>query len=534
MVIRVLIVEDDPGDADLAIVRLSEGPSTESEVTHASSLAQAQALLRAQAFGIVVTDLNLPDSRGLNTLRGLRAVNARVPIVVMTGVVDDSLRLEAFDAGAEEVICKDELGSRLFARSVFYVVERNRAAQQREQLEALLECAPSFVLAVDLAGKIQFINRTLPQYSRDEVMAASWEQYIAPDQHAMVKQALADVIATGCQRTFDATVVDPAGSQLFFRSHMGPIRHATEIVGAVIVAQDITNTKRAEIELMAAQRMVAVGTLAAGVAHEINTPIQFVGDSVQFLRDAVNDVFAHLDKVTLIHQSLRDGESLAEAMAACEEAAQAADLDYIRQHVPQALERCIDGLGRVATIVRSLKDFSHPPATEMETADLNRAVQSTLTIATNEYKYWAELETRFDELPLVLCRIDEVNQVVLNLIVNAAHAIRSIVEGTGDRGKIRVETRHEGAAVVITVSDTGPGIPEAIRGRIFDPFFTTKAVGKGTGQGLAIARALVLERHGGDLWFETVVGRGTTFFVRLPIESGRAVTPPTTGAPSFL
>lgn len=519
MTIRVLIVEDDAGDADLATLRLSEGTQTKSQIVRAASLTEALALLTEQSFGIVVTDLNLPDSRGIETLHALRAVNPRVPVVVMTGAVDERLRLAAFDAGAEEVISKAELGSRLFARSVYYVVERNRATQQREQLEALLECAPSFILAVDRRGVIQFINRTLPEYSREAVLTTPWETYIAPDQHVMIRQALADVIASGCQRTFDATVLDPTGVQRFFRSHMGPIRHAAEIAGAVIIAQDITDTRRAETDLMAAQRMVAVGTLAAGVAHEINTPIQFVSDSVRFLREAVTDVFVHLDKVSEIHQALKEGAALSQALEACEQAAETADLDYIREHVPQALDRCIDGLGRVATIVRSLKDFSHPATTEMEPADLNRAVRSTLVLATNEYKYCADLETAFAELPPVFCRIDEINQVVLNLVVNAAHAIQTVVEGTGDRGKIRVETRLENGAVVVSVADTGTGIPEGIRERIFDPFFTTKTVGKGTGQGLAIARSLVRERHGGELWFESVVGRGTTFFIRLPIET---------------
>jgi PAS domain S-box-containing protein len=524
MTIRVLIVEDDAGDADLAAVRLSEGTQTKSQIIRASSLSEARALLTEQSFGIVVTDLNLPDSRGMDTLRALRAIDPRVPVVVMTGAtVDDRLRLAALDAGAEEVISKDELGSRLFARSVYYVVERDRATRQREQLEALLECAPSFVLAVDRQGIIQFINRALPEYSREEMLTTRWETYIAPDEHWMIRQALAEVIATGCQRTFDATVVDPTGAQRFFRSHMGPIRHSGEIAGAVIIAQDITDNRRAELDLMAAQRMVAVGTLAAGVAHEINTPIQFVSDSVRFLREAVSDVFAHLDKVSEIHEALKEGAALSEALAACEQAAEAADLDYIREHAPQALDRCIDGLGRVATIVRSLKDFSHPATTEMEPADLNRAVGSTLVLATNEYRYCATLETAFADLPPVLCRIDEINQVVLNLIVNAAHAIQTVVEGTTNKGLIRVETRLEGGAVFISVADTGTGIPEAIRERIFDPFFTTKVVGKGTGQGLAIARSLVRERHGGELWFESVVGRGTTFFVRLPIETAALV-----------
>jgi signal transduction histidine kinase len=164
-----------------------------------------------------------------------------------------------------------------------------------------------------------------------------------------------------------------------------------------------------------------------------------------------------------------------------------------------------------------MKEFAHPDQKEKAPADLNQAIQSTLTIAKNEYKYVAELETELGELPAVNCLIGSVNQVVLNIVVNAAHAIGDVVKGTENRGRIRVATRVEGNCALIAISDTGGGIPDHVRERIFDPFFTTKEVGKGTGQGLAIARSVVVDQHGGSLTFETELGKGTTFFIRLPI-----------------
>jgi len=168
--------------------------------------------------------------------------------------------------------------------------------------------------------------------------------------------------------------------------------------------------------------------------------------------------------------------------------------------------------------VRSMKEFAHPDQKEMIAVDLNQAINSTLVIARNEYKYLADVETDLGELPLVICHGGDVNQVILNIVVNAAHAIGDVLHGTDGRGRIKVQTRRDGASVEIRISDTGGGIPEAIRSRIFEPFFTTKEVGRGTGQGLAIARAVILERHGGDLTFETEAGRGTTFIIRLPID----------------
>ena len=196
------------------------------------------------------------------------------------------------------------------------------------------------------------------------------------------------------------------------------------------------------------------------------------------------------------------------------------DCAYLLEEIPKALEQTLEGVDRVATIVRAMKEFAHPESKEMAAADLNKALQSTLTVARNELKYVADIETDFGDLPLVVCNVGDLNQVFLNLLVNAAHAIGDVVKQSGKKGKIRVRTVAEGRTVLVAVSDTGCGIAEGIRSRIFDPFFTTKEVGRGTGQGLAIARSVVVERHKGTMTFESVLGQGTTFYMRLPVQSG--------------
>jgi signal transduction histidine kinase len=206
-----------------------------------------------------------------------------------------------------------------------------------------------------------------------------------------------------------------------------------------------------------------------------------------------------------------------ELIAEVDAAEEAAEVGFIKEQIPKALESAIDGLGRVATLVRSMKEFAHPDQTAKAAADINRAISTTLTIARNEYKYVAEIETSYGEIPQVLCHIGELNQVFLNVIVNAAHTIAEKVAGTEARGVIKIATRQEGEDVFVAISDSGNGIPEAIRSKIFDPFFTTKEVGKGTGQGLAIARSVVVDKHGGAISVETEVGLGTTFLIRLPI-----------------
>ena len=305
------------------------------------------------------------------------------------------------------------------------------------------------------------------------------------------------------------------GKTLYVRSFFSRIDGDDFLLRGMTI--DVTNQKLLELELRQAQKLESVGRLAAGVAHEINTPVQFVSDSVRFVKEAVTDLTGLLERYRELTRLSLAGQ---DTRAAAEEAAEAeedADVEYFLENVPTALARSQEGLGRVAAIVRSMKEFAHPDRKEMAQVDINQAIGSTLVIATNEYKYVAEVETEFGAIPPVNCYAGEINQVVLNLIVNAAHAIGDVVQGTQDKGKIRVTTRVLDDQVEIAIADTGKGIPADVRARIFDPFFTTKEVGRGTGQGLAIARTVVVDKHGGTLHFETEVGKGTTFFIRLPI-----------------
>jgi signal transduction histidine kinase/HAMP domain-containing protein len=285
---------------------------------------------------------------------------------------------------------------------------------------------------------------------------------------------------------------------------------------------DITELRRLGRELSAAQKLESVGRLAAGVAHEINTPVQFVSDNVQFVRSALPDIAKVIAAYRQLQEAAKSGADVASAAASAGEAEQVADIDYVMENLPLAIDSSIEGLGRIATIVRSMKEFAHPDQGEKKLVDLNQAIRSTLVIARNEYKYVAEAQTHFDELPSVPCYLGEFNQVILNLLVNAAHAIGDVVRDSGDLGKLTIRTRLDGDGVEISIADTGTGIPEAARDKIFDPFFTTKEVGRGTGQGLAIAHSVIVVKHGGTIRFETEMGKGTTFFVRLPLESSEA------------
>lgn len=286
----------------------------------------------------------------------------------------------------------------------------------------------------------------------------------------------------------------------------------------VAVAQDMTERNRLEIELRHSQKLEAVGSLAAGIAHEINTPIQFVGDNNRFLRDASTGLIQVLEKYRRLRERAADDPALQELAQEVAEAEKAVDIDYLVEEIPKAIAQSLDGVTRVATLVRAMKEFAHPDQKEKAAANINEALVSTLTVARNELKYVAEVETDFGDLPLIFCNISELNQVFLNLLVNAAHAIADAKQRTGVKGVIHIRTSLEEDTVLISIADTGRGIPENVRDKVFDPFFTTKEIGRGSGQGLAIAHSVVVQRHGGTLTFTSEVGKGTTFYVRLPLD----------------
>jgi signal transduction histidine kinase len=293
--------------------------------------------------------------------------------------------------------------------------------------------------------------------------------------------------------------------------------------GSLWIIEDVTARLKEEqerqfleVQLRQAQKLEAIGQLAAGIAHEINTPTQYIGDNTNFLSEAFGDVLRVLDADERALAQAKDLPSGLQAELAS--VREEADIAFLRGEIPRAIQQSLEGITRVTRIVKAMKDFSHPGGDRPVEVDLNRAIESTVTVSRNEWKYVAELTLDLDpELGQVTCFPNEMNQVVLNLIVNAAHAVAD-GKGEGDKGGITVSTRRDGDWAEIRVKDTGTGIPEAARGRIFEPFFTTKPVGKGTGQGLAIAHAVVVERHKGSITFESELGAGTTFIIRIPIQ----------------
>ena len=267
------------------------------------------------------------------------------------------------------------------------------------------------------------------------------------------------------------------------------------------------------------QMLQNLGKLTAGVAHEINTPIQFIGDNLQFLSDGFDDLLSLLEEYEKIPMDVDESGAANNQNERILSAKAKADLDFFTKEVPKAIAQSIDGIKRVSSMISAMRDFSHIDERRFDRADLNKAIKSTIVILRNEIKYVADVETDLDDdLPAVMCCKDEVQQVFLNLIINAAHSIGDCISDGGERGVIKVSSGVQEEYAVFTISDTGKGISPDIREKIFEPFFTTKNSSQGTGQGLSIVRSVVIEKHEGKLELESTEDVGTTFKIYIPIE----------------
>jgi two-component system, NtrC family, sensor kinase len=293
-----------------------------------------------------------------------------------------------------------------------------------------------------------------------------------------------------------------------------------------VYIRDLTRRNQAEEErhvlerqLNESNKMEAIGRLAGGIAHEINTPMQYISDNLRFIEESYKD----FDQAMQLYNSLAeqvsqddlDHPTLLDLADQVEKQVENIDLDFIREEIPTAIRQSLDGADLIVKLVLSMKQFAHPGSDGFEPTNLNEAISSTLTVCRNEWKYHADVSMELDAfLPLVPCLASPLRQVMLNLIVNAAHAIEE--KGEEAKGKIVVSTAIVGEMAEIRVTDSGKGIPEEVRDRIFDPFFTTKQVGKGSGQGLAIVYDIIVRKHAGKLFFKTEIDEGTTFILQIP------------------
>jgi len=402
-------------------------------------------------------------------------------------------------------------------RSLYLAQEELRTSKQH--LEDVLASMHSAVLITDNRGVIRSVGGRAAELTGRSA-AELIDQPVASVLQLELQPSDVDTIGQLVGETHEGELIGVGAERVPVLAAASALHgEAGDITGAVFAATDISERRRLELELRHAQRLESIGELAAGVAHEINTPIQYVSDGVRFVGEALGDLL----ELTTAYQPLvelsAEAEGAANAVAAVTAKEHEIELPFLREELPRAVTRTLDGVERVATIVQALKQFSHPGSDELAPVDLNAIITNTLTVARNEYKYVAEIELELGEIPTVEGDAGDLGQAFLNLIVNASHAIADVQEKAGEGaglGRITITTLVDDEAVMVDVADTGGGIPAEVRDRVFEPFFTTKEPGRGTGQGLAITRNQVVKKHGGRIEFDVEDGVGTTFHIWLP------------------
>jgi two-component system NtrC family sensor kinase len=402
------------------------------------------------------------------------------------------------------------------------ITERERAEETKHRSDQLFrsiaENSADLIAVVDKDGHRIYNNPTYERllgYTQEELKQTISFQQIHPDDRPLVTRAAERALKTGVGQIVEYRMQRKDGTYVTLESHGSFIRDSRgEIEASVISARDISDRRMA----MQNEKLSAIGQLAAGIAHEINTPVQYVSDNIAFL----SDIWKQIDDAMAFclapeHASITSDSRFSGAVTA---ARPLEDWDWLRQEVPKAISQSLEGIRRMSKILGAMRRFSHTGGGEREQVDLNEALDATLTIVQNQIKHIADVQTDYQtNLPRLECYADEMNQVFLNLIVNATHAIREASKKQArERGKLTIRTRQIDDDVQIEIQDNGTGIPLPACARIFEPFFTTKQVGEGTGQGLAICHDIVVRKHHGNIWFDTELDRGTTFFIRIPIQ----------------
>jgi PAS domain S-box-containing protein len=513
---KVLIVDDSAADRELAAHMLRP----QFNVVEAPDVARGLAVFEREKPDCVLLDHHLPRIAGLDGLTEF--VRAQAVVIMVSGEDSEELAAEAFKRGARDFIRKSNLTQPLLLRTIMREHERRRLElalhATRQHFDEVAARIAEVLWVRSLDGEFLYLSPSFEQIwgrSREGMTLALWESYVHPDDLPLGREARANWNAAG-EYELDHRIVRPDGQIRRIRNRGYPIFENGTLARYGGIARDVTEENRLQQELRLAQKLEAIGQLAAGVAHEINTPAQYVSDNVTFLSEAFGNLLPLLKSFAALPTTPH--EVTPAEIEGFRQLARDADLDYLVAELPRALQQTAAGVGQIKKIVKAMKEFSHP-ADDVKAIDLNHAIETTVTVAKNEWKYVADITLDLAPgLPPVACNPSEINQVLLNLIVNAAHAIGEVVgRDSRNKGEIKISTRVDAADVVITVADTGCGIPDAIRDKIYDPFFTTKAVGKGTGQGLAIAHRIIRERHRGTIECDSTVGKGTRFVIRLPV-----------------
>jgi len=539
---KILLIEDNPGDARLLQEMLAEIRDVSFKLDWVDRLSTGLERLAAGGIDVVLLDLSLPDSQGFETFAKARSQASETPIILLTGLNDEMMAIRAAQEGAQDYLIKGQVDSNLLKRSMRYAIARKRTEQAlreaKDYTDNIIGSMIDSLIVFNPDMTIRKVNQAtldLLGYKEDELVGRQCG--ILFDEESFNIKEFEHLTGSGEIRDYSLTFRTKGGGEIPALFNGSAMRDKGELIGIVGIARDMREIKRlmqrekkkaAQLEaaykelretqarLIQVGKMSAVGQLAAGVAHEINNPIGFVSSNLRTLSDYQNDInnlFEHYRQlITNLKDTAKDLPfSIGEKIDQIATLEKEIDIDFIVDDVMNLVGECKDGTERIKKIVLDLKDFAHPGEDRMCVADINKGIESTLNVVWNELKYKVVVTKDYGDLPLVECYSQQLNQVFMNILVNAAQAIEK-------QGEIRISTRDIGDSIEIKISDTGTGIPKKNLSKIFDPFFTTKDVGKGTGLGMNVAYNII-QKHKGTIDIDSAVGKGTTFTIRIPVQS---------------
>ncbi len=503
-------------------------------------VASAKQQLASREFDLLVSDLSMPGGEsGLDLIRYAKENYPSVGRVMITGYGSLEIASEILTVGVYGYIIKPptrnvvlitvENALRHLRLDMFMQACKTELEQQiesrTEKLTAIMNNLNAGLVMVSTDMQIIEFNGKMQQWFPDisaDSKTPCFHALVDKNRHTTCDDCpMVETFRTGQTREATKSCMTTKGIK-DFRIVTTPVLDASgKCYAGIAFYDDVTESLALENELRQAQKFEAVGQLAAGIAHEINTPVQYIGDNLSFLQESYNEMARILQTYERLWQKqVENGTVSKEMQNELTKEIEDADLEYLFEEIPSSFSQSLGGIQKVKKIVRAMKDFSHPGNEEKTLININTIIETAITVCRNEWKYVAEVKKDFaDDLQPIPCFSSEIGQVFLNIIVNGAHAIDSFSEG-GKKGKgtISVTTKQLAKEVQIRISDTGGGIPETIKERVFETFFTTKERGKGTGQGLAIAHRVVTDLHQGKIYFETEQNKGTTFIIELPVD----------------
>jgi PAS domain S-box-containing protein len=534
---KVLVVDDSRASLKLMTLQISRAGYT---VFSAETGEEALEIVQTNLPDLILLDINLPGISGFDVMERLKESPqaAGIPVIMISAATDLECQVKGFAVGVVDFVTKPTMEPLLLARIKLHLElsrTRNELEQSNQQLSTsqaryrlIAENTSDVIWSMNPhSGRLNYVSPSvykLRGYTAEEVLVQTVDETLTRASRELAHQIIAEKLAeiafgdhSQLFRQAELEQICKDGSTVWVEVSATFILDAAGLLSEIIgVSRDITARRQADAslrelqaQLLQNEKMASIGQLSAGIAHEINNPIGFISSNLNTLGKYIDKFDRYLATVDELLRQTGDDEAQQQVAVLRKEL----KLDYVQRDIHALLEESVEGAERVMKIVQDLKMFSHGNATEMEKADINKCLDSTINIIWNQIKYVAELVRDYSELPWVVCNAQQLNQVFLNLLVNASHAIQAKGE---QQGTVTVSTWADHKNVFIAVRDTGCGMTEEVQRRIFDPFFTTKEVGKGTGLGLSISYEII-KKHGGELSVQSNKENGSTFTVRLPL-----------------